>query len=355
MNEKLNWGILSDHRDKLMGLAAILVVILHFTADLTYSGLPDPIPLTARRLYACAVPLGVAMFLFLSGMGLYFSMRKGTSLRVFYRNRYLNLLITYGLWGLVFWSIADFYIRGSGLKRFLVDYSLYSFWRYGDHSFWYVAAVTIFFLIFPLLYILLRPENRLRKVFFVLILGLTAYYALWLKDAHPYYYSYIEIYVLRFPAFLLGIWFGAKVYDRAPFSKWDIVLLTGTALARLAAVIDYAVYHRGMWVYQRVLCDCASLVFMVLAAIFFAKVDCRRLSGFLKRVSGYTLELYLTHLSMWNLLGHYKLNGPQFFLPMLALAVVLSILLHRLTILIRNLYMKTAVPLGDRFFALFRH
>ena len=342
------WEILSLQRKKLMGLAAVLVVLYHFTAELTRCTLPSPVIQAARWLYACAVPLGVAIFLFMSGMGLYFAMMKGPSLREFYRNRYLSLLITYGLWGFLFWTVADYFIRGAGEKRFLTDLLLLSFWRNGDHSFWYVAVVIVFFLLYPLLFRLLRGENRFRLLNYLLLLGLDAGICFALKAYAPGCYANIEICLLRFPVYLAGIWYGDKIYRRLPFSLIDRLLIALILLARLLSILYYTCYGYTPWIYQRVLCDYASLVFMLLAAWIFTRWPLKRITKALTTVSAISLELYLTHLSIWNLLSYFNLHRPFYFILLVGMALVLSAGLHLVSADLVIRWKASVIPFIDR-------
>ena len=67
MVKYVNLGDLSRYRTELMGLSALLILICHSTA---YIDMPSIV------VYALSVAnIGVDLFLFLSGMGMWYSLR----------------------------------------------------------------------------------------------------------------------------------------------------------------------------------------------------------------------------------------------------------------------------------------
>lgn len=68
MGKIVNLGDLSRYRTELMGLSALLILICHSTA---YIDMPSIV------VYALSVAnIGVDLFLFLSGMGMWYSLQK---------------------------------------------------------------------------------------------------------------------------------------------------------------------------------------------------------------------------------------------------------------------------------------
>ena len=79
--KEIEWADLSRYRGELMGAAMLFIVLFHVDLpryDLYYG------------LRRCG-NVGVDMFLFLSGIGLWYSWSKNTSLRQFFLNRYIRI------------------------------------------------------------------------------------------------------------------------------------------------------------------------------------------------------------------------------------------------------------------------
>jgi peptidoglycan/LPS O-acetylase OafA/YrhL len=73
--------------------------------------------------------VGVEVFLFLSGMGLYFSYTKNKDTGAFLRKRFIRVLIPYLIYGSVIWFITDCVVNDRPITRYFYDLSLFSFCR----------------------------------------------------------------------------------------------------------------------------------------------------------------------------------------------------------------------------------
>lgn len=68
---EIRWSYISQNKKILMGLFALMIVLYHFCLDcLQYSDLPLPLVVYGNSVSDA--------FLFLSGIGLYYSMTKNT-------------------------------------------------------------------------------------------------------------------------------------------------------------------------------------------------------------------------------------------------------------------------------------
>lgn len=71
---KLNYSLISKYRALLMGIAILFIMFCHLDVSQGHNGVPTTS--LARALHVFTV--GVDMFLFLSGVGLYYSYTKRT-------------------------------------------------------------------------------------------------------------------------------------------------------------------------------------------------------------------------------------------------------------------------------------
>ena len=75
MDLKTNWNVFSKNRDAIYGVAIISIIIFHFFEDVASSNISGG--RFAGEIYNTFVgSVGVEFFIFLSGVGLYFSMTK---------------------------------------------------------------------------------------------------------------------------------------------------------------------------------------------------------------------------------------------------------------------------------------
>ena len=91
--KKTNNSVLSQYRGALMGISIILIIVFHFTDDCHYYSyhFSGWISFFWRYISSSSVDA----FLFFSGLGLYYSMKKRSDVRSFYIRRLKRILIPY--------------------------------------------------------------------------------------------------------------------------------------------------------------------------------------------------------------------------------------------------------------------
>ena len=161
MNFDLN--LLSKYRNALMGLAAIMVILCH--ASQYGVVMPDSL-----RYIIVRGGIGVDIFLFLSGLGCYYSLQKNNNLKQWYKKRFIRIFIPYTLIQIPFWlfyiSIGDF-----NWKEELLVFLTVAFWT--EHvGAWYVALLIPLYLVTPILFSVLRHEKYKWAITLLLILVL---------------------------------------------------------------------------------------------------------------------------------------------------------------------------------------
>ena len=229
----MNWNDLSRYRAPSMGFAMIIVMLFH-------------VPLSRSDAFYGLMRCGnngVDMFLFLSGIGLWYSWTKPSAessfwekLRKFYFRRFLRL---YPAWLIIasLYYIPQYWPNGGGyspnlfhlIANILVGWS---FWRIDDLTFWFVPAIMALYLIAPFYMRLIQCDRIWRWLPLVTIL-----WYLLVRDYPPLWKSvgYVEIFWSRIPVFLLGINAGEWVKNEAhpqplPTSPKGRLLLKRTPL-----------------------------------------------------------------------------------------------------------------------------
>lgn len=168
--KKLNWNLLSTYRNELFGLSIIGIIVLHYFEDVISYDASHRILFTIAKLYSWLIgSTGVDIFLFLSGMGLYYSMKKNSDIRRFYIHRIKRLLIPYVLLGGVYWIYMDCILEKAGFLQFISDLSLASFWLQGETHFWYVGFIVLCYLCYPILFHASEQEHGRRNAIIITI------------------------------------------------------------------------------------------------------------------------------------------------------------------------------------------
>ena len=335
--EKLSLSVVSQYRNELFGLSIIGIIIFHFCESVLSQKTGDGFYVFAM-IYNCIFSSsGVEIFLFLSGMGLFYSMKKNSNVLQFYSKRFRRVLIPYLMFGLIYWIINDFVLLQRDFGQFISDFFLITVWTEGVRRFWFISFILILYIVFPLFFHMLDTTRKNRGVIFVLLMAICVTACALLASLAPDVYGNIELAICRLPAFLFGVYYGGKIYNGEKFGILEWILIP---LGLVIRVLTFAVRYQWLprlfeWNIRYETCLFAVSLLFVLA-ILLAKLHCAPLNKALSTVGTYSFELYITHVairSMMHVMGYpvYILSN---YLICIAIAVVLSLLLHKLTDLI---------------------
>lgn len=242
--------------------------------------------------------VGVDIFLFLSGICLYFSFSGNSDFYVFIKKRLWRLvpsaLIIYGVYWFVLYAVFadDFW-------GFVSRLTLMRFWMTGDQSIWFVSLILVLYFIYPYLYRFLFNGNA-GVVRFAILVAAAFGVGISLKAASPELYGMVEIAITRIPVFVIGCWVGRYVYEKRKISHPTVFVVASVALTVLFfAVLDAGVLHGALRRYFYILggislCVVFSLAVDGLVAVF--KGVGEAIERFFAFFGGFSLEWYLAHI-----------------------------------------------------------
>lgn len=202
-------GALSRHRAALYGVAAILLMFFHAPIDLPASALGR----VARWLKDASV-CAVELFVLLSPMGLYRSLKGGRGLASFYRRRLLRVVLPAFVVGAVFYGA-----NSGGVVTYLLSLTFVSFW-FGHSTFWYVGFILTMYALFPAIYALQRRSPRALWVLFAASILIS----LFVDRAFSEYASVYGPGLDRIPIFLLGCILAPKIERNDRIPAWICAL-----------------------------------------------------------------------------------------------------------------------------------
>lgn len=323
----LRWDILSRYRSELMGVAILWIMAFH-TVELKHNQLPGVI----HDLYGLLFHgyLGVEIFLLLSGIGLYYSLKKDSSLSYFYRKRLQRLLLPYLSISFCFFGYHDLLVSGN-IGQFVKDISMYSFWAEGNRAVWFIALIVPLYVVYPGIFKVINSDHFLIKIGLLICAVYVGMVILKMTD--PKAYVKIEIALTRIPIFLIGGIIGRLVYEKAPLRVWLKFLLFGIVIFAL-----YAFGHKNFavisWKAYRAYFSVFSVAFVYWIAVWLSCISCESFNALLRKVGGMSLELYLAHVAILHTLiktSFYK-ESENGLWPCLLVVVfgglVISYILH---------------------------
>lgn len=304
-------GIISKNRPAVYAISALIIMFFHSSVTFESAFL-----MNLKNWCSC----GVDIFLLVSGICLYFSMKKNGSVRDFYLRRLKRVLLP-ALTVSAAWFIYTDLIGKGDFILFLMDLSGITLFTRGTKAVWFVTAILLFYLLYPLIFRFFEKKNR-SKAAFAALLAASFTVNLILRLIVPEIYSNSEILWRRLPVFVTGCCLGAAVFENRtlPVNGWVI----GIATVALT-VISFHIPFREI--------GHLRYVFLPLAVgytLLFAKAGewkpLRKPAAFLAPLS---FEIYLLHEKILTLLGKTGLHAITLNLIGAVLAMLGAYLLSR--------------------------
>jgi peptidoglycan/LPS O-acetylase OafA/YrhL len=274
---------LSRYRGQLMGAAIVFIILFH-------------VPLSRSDAFfglrRCG-NIGVDMFLFLSGIGLWYAWVKQPSVRHFYRRRLLRLFPAWLVVSSAYY-LQRFNFETGDYLDLLLDITVnWGFWLHDELTFWYVPAIMMLYLWAPFYMKLIARHPVFRWLPVLMVCWCVV--VQWVTPIHQAV-GHIEIFWSRVPIFFLGINCGELVrqdHRIEPAGRW-LVWLTLLMTASACIWLEQMRHGRFPLFAERMVYIPLTVSLLLLLCDFFriAPAWCNRACVFL---GGISLEIYLIH------------------------------------------------------------
>lgn len=225
---------ISRYRGELMGMAMLFVILFHV-------GLPrNDLFYGLRRMGN----IGVDIFLFLSGIGIWFSWNKLTEKKngitpislylTYLKRRFIRI---YPAWFIVVcaYYIPDFLTKKSQSTSIIDLFGdilvNWDFWLHDELTFWYIPAIMVLYLFAPPYMELIRRHPIYKWLPVVMMMWCII--VQWVTPIHNTV-GHLEIFWSRVPIFFIGINMGEPVRRKDTIDGtgiWMIIIMFGMALA----------------------------------------------------------------------------------------------------------------------------
>lgn len=271
---------LSSYRAELMGLATLAILICHAPANV------PQIPYFVATIATQGGVFGNTIFFFLSGMGLWFSLKQQGDFNLlnWYKRRYLRLLLPYLI---ICVPIQLVYVSGGGNFWSLIKYITgVSYWLNHDGC-WFVCALVPLYAFAPLIY---KLTNLPRSCVYLLCIciGLLLFNVV---DSEKHsVVDNLQMVLSHYPIFILGMW-SAKYIQRGKTVNMLTVLAVVLLILLLRWIFRFEWFHLG--VFLVIPCLIFGLCFIKLINLF-----CRKMLQAFSVIGSVSLESYVFNVSL---------------------------------------------------------
>ena len=302
---------LSRYRTELYGGFAIWILAFHLQEWGIFTLLKgSTFPGKLFSHFLTLGSMGVDAFLVLSGMSLYFSMKKNKNIYEFAARRISRLLPSVALLFGGLW-ISSFILE-ENLPQLIVRFAGLSLWfEVNKTGTWYVSAILVCYFLYPYIYAWLfsnglRTWRLFERWSLLLLLSLVSFWAM--HKLNPDYFKLTEIALGRIPGFLFGCLMGKGVYEKKTIDgRWMLPIILGAALFYIVVQPEYS-WH---W-WTRCLYPIGGTLALFVFVSILAELDTHNMRTMdgekrplwaLLRISGtLSLELYLGSVALVSLI-----------------------------------------------------
>lgn len=318
--------MLTENRQELYGVATLWILLFHAClCRLQYTGFWD--------VFLSYGNMGCEIFLFLSGICLYFSYHGNERYAPFIKRRLLRLyvpIVVICSWYWLYQLIAEGHCAADAFGLLISNWLTLSFWLFGDEQIWFISLLLICYLLYPCLYhLFFHGGHALRKL--AVLLAVTVGLTLLLSCVNWEFYDRTLIALSRLPIFFIGCYFGRKVYRGDAFPRWILP-------------VSVAVFGIVLWILNLQVLSGAGLRYTYLPggmavtfalAWLFHSVKWKPLHTVFRFFGNMSLELYLSNIILARLYRKTPFYHPQdpsmphYFL-LLAVTVIVAYGAYRL-------------------------
>lgn len=308
--------IVSKYRNQLYGFAILWVVVFHAWAivevDYSFGHSSGALSWLATVLETGNV--GVDIFLFLSGICLFFSFSKDGDIGRFMKKRLMRIFIPLWIINGLYWSVRIL-VAGGDLEGFISRVLLLRFWLTGDSSCWYGSLIVLLYFMYPFFYKFIYSDRAKHPlVRCLLLMALFYFVCVATKHSMPDVYKAVEIALTRIPVFVFGVYFGKLVHDKKRLGNGLVVVLCFVAAVLFFAAMHYDLIDSKMLWRFSYLIGGVSLSYAL--CYCFEGIDrlCNSRQSLLLRffswLGGFSFELYLSHITIIQIYRLTEVYSP---------------------------------------------
>lgn len=319
---------ISHYKSALMGIAILIVVYGHFFYY--HSGCKSYTELNITLWYTLG---SVDIFLFLSGFGIYRSLKKNADPLKFMERRMSRLLPSYLPFILVYCAILLVTDQMNKWQA-LGNLTTFGWWaQVGGQFNWYIPTMIALYLFSPLFFAIIERDRKKALLVFPL---------LFLIEAGGIGTS-LMIGLSRFPVYYLGMYLGAEAYDGKQPTKRHLVIsmvlmvVSMIALYFLVTLFPGSLNRYGFWWHPYLLSTPGCLYLITWCLEKHEKwAPTRWLNRGLSFLGNRSFEIYLCHILVYMLGWYFGVRSWGGFLLLALGGITLGCVYNKIVTLLTS-------------------
>lgn len=287
-NEKTLYYYLSRYRSQIMGLALLWVIWFHSSVRLDFF---DVTLLNRGFNFLKTIGyIGVDIFLFVSGMGIYNSLCKN-NLSDYIRNRVKRIAPIWWTYMIFWFGIGAMFFKETFSKLEVMGFATFTgFWiNMKNQANWYVYFVMFLYLISPIIFSIIKESKNKTCAGFGLVLLSFIISLAFMGNVKLMAFS-------RIPIYIIGMYVSANLKEfKMNAKKWLVTI--GVFFAGLAMICIFYKYFKpylwyGLWWYPCIIL-CPALTLLLAKFFDITEKFLKPLLKILASFGKYSLEILL--------------------------------------------------------------
>ena len=300
-----------------MGVATLLILLCHAAPN------GVTLPLFFDKLFGLG-NIGVDVFFFLSGVGLFFSIKKRKiSFFRWYIRRYKRILIPYFIIAIPWYGSRVFFTDDT-IVNFVLNLTTVSFWLEHKGA-WFVAALVPLYLVSPFFYKLVNNGQGIIFLFLVILI------CTFCDKIIPSYGVFLNVnFVLhRLPCFFIGLFSGSYILNKKKINFFSFLISVLCLIILLKCMHSVNLISEGyIWPSIFILIPFCCCIFN----------NFKKVGVFFVLLGKISLESYLMNICLGNLLKTCNYLGHSSFTYLFLILILGTIIAYFVNRLVANLY-----------------
>ena len=289
---------LSTYRSELKGWSILWIMMLHFRFITV-----KPLGFIAQYGFA-----GVEIFIFVSGLGLYYSLLKHPSVGAFYLKRAKRIFPTYYLIGI----IASLWLFHDTLLSYFFRYTTIGFWTEGLFFTWYIPSIVMLYLLTPVIFRWLLHHRIVAGSVCISIIILSYFVAKYQRLSGEHYF-----FLYRIPAFIGGMLCGKLIQEGGSSRTFLLLAVLGIPFFAVFLPLHHSIY---MFKYY-------ALFFLLPAFMVVICTGSKLLGRFntvIRRIGEASLEIFLIQTLFFSAFCSGRFSVPDSWHDISTIALIIG-------------------------------
>lgn len=290
---KFNFEAISAYRNEIYGLSIFWVMLFHM-CESHYFPVLEKNPIYNDIMVILGMGnMGVDVFLFLSGICLYFSFTGKPDIYAFIKKRITRIMYPVCLTSMLLW-IRYLVMHRISVWGFINRLFLIQYWVDGDRQIWYISLIMLLYLAYPYIYLYMfeKKSDKSAVLRAVVLIGAVVVISTGLAAEYPKVYKAIDLALPRVPVFLTGCIAGKFVYEKRKISAVIPIALFALFVIGYNLTNRWNIYDNDA---KRYIYWIGGVAVALLFAIIFSYTP-KWFNGIWSKWGILSLEIYLTHI-----------------------------------------------------------